>query len=180
MPPLANWQNFYMVVGPSAGALIGLQFVVLSLMASRPVGRPAPIAGATYATPTIVHFAAVLALSAIVCAPWSGAEPAAIAWGALGSTGVIYSMVTIRRMRSGTAYRPELEDWLCHAVLPFASYLALAASTAAVFFDAGWALFAVAAAALVLLFCSIHNAWDAVTYHVFVRAAGDTPPKAGS
>jgi hypothetical protein len=31
------------------------------------------------------------------------------------------------------------------------------------------ALFLVGTAALVLLFVGIHNAWDAVTYHVFVR-----------
>ncbi|MGC1451610.1 MAG: hypothetical protein WA830_16385 [Candidatus Sulfotelmatobacter sp.] len=31
------------------------------------------------------------------------------------------------------------------------------------------ALFGVAAAALLLLFIGIHNAWDAVTYHVFVK-----------
>jgi hypothetical protein len=34
------------------------------------------------------------------------------------------------------------------------------------------ALFAVAAAALLLLFVGIHNAWDAVTYHVFVKKGG--------
>lgn len=31
------------------------------------------------------------------------------------------------------------------------------------------ALFGVAAAVLLLLFIGIHNAWDAVTYHVFVK-----------
>jgi hypothetical protein len=30
-------------------------------------------------------------------------------------------------------------------------------------------LFVVATAAVLLLFVGIHNAWDAVTYHVFVR-----------
>jgi hypothetical protein len=30
-------------------------------------------------------------------------------------------------------------------------------------------LFANAAAAMLLLFIGIHNAWDAVTYHVFVQ-----------
>jgi hypothetical protein len=34
-------------------------------------------------------------------------------------------------------------------------------------------MFVVAAAALVLLFVGIHNAWDAVTYHVFMT----TPKK---
>ncbi len=36
-------------------------------------------------------------------------------------------------------------------------------------------LFGVGAAALVLLLTGIHNAWDAVTYHVFVRR--HTPPE---
>lgn len=36
MSALAGWQNFYAIVGSSAGALIGLQFVVLSLVASKP------------------------------------------------------------------------------------------------------------------------------------------------
>jgi hypothetical protein len=31
------------------------------------------------------------------------------------------------------------------------------------------ALFAVAASALLLLFIGIHNAWDAVSYHVFIN-----------
>jgi hypothetical protein len=30
-------------------------------------------------------------------------------------------------------------------------------------------LFGVGTAALLLLFIGIHNAWDAVTYHVFVK-----------
>jgi hypothetical protein len=29
MNPLTEWQNFYMIVGSSAGALTGLQFVVI-------------------------------------------------------------------------------------------------------------------------------------------------------
>jgi len=36
-------------------------------------------------------------------------------------------------------------------------------------------LFFVAAAALLLLFAGIHNAWDAVTYHIFVVSS--RPPK---
>jgi hypothetical protein len=41
-------------------------------------------------------------------------------------------------------------------------------------------LFAVGAAALLLLFVGIHNAWDAVTYHVFVNREGPTGPDAPS
>ena len=36
MPALTEWENFYVIVGSSAGALIGLQFVVITLIAERP------------------------------------------------------------------------------------------------------------------------------------------------
>ncbi len=36
MPELAKWDNFYVIVGSAAGALIGLQFVVLTLIADKP------------------------------------------------------------------------------------------------------------------------------------------------
>jgi hypothetical protein len=36
MTALAGWENFYVVGGSSAGALIGLQFVVMALIADMP------------------------------------------------------------------------------------------------------------------------------------------------
>jgi hypothetical protein len=61
------------------------------------------------------------------------------------------------------------EDWLFHVLLPFAAYTALVAAAGAAPSHLRTALFLVAAAALLLLFIGIHNAWDAVTYHVFVK-----------
>jgi hypothetical protein len=81
---LNGWENFYVIVGSSAGALIGLQFVVITLIAAKPISRVDAQAGSAFATPSVVHF--------------------------------------------------------------------------------------VGAAALLLLFIGIRNAWDAVTYHVFVRS----------
>ena len=37
--PIAAWESFYVIVGSSAGALIGLQFVVITLIADLPVAR---------------------------------------------------------------------------------------------------------------------------------------------
>jgi hypothetical protein len=50
MPELAAWDSFYVIVGSAAGALIGLQFVVMTLIAERPSIRTAE-AGAAFATP---------------------------------------------------------------------------------------------------------------------------------
>ena len=168
MPELAVWDSFYVIVGSASGGLIGLQFVVLTLVAQKPPIR-APEAGAAFATPTIVHFAAVLLLSALLRAPWYGFAPVRIIWGVVGLIGVLYAIEVARRMRTQTTYRPGLEDWSFHLLLPLAAYLLLALSALWAPADTRDALFAVGTAALLLLFVGIHNAWDAVVYHVFVN-----------
>jgi hypothetical protein len=168
MSAIAGWENFYVIVGSSAGALIGLQFVVMTLIATRPIGPGRSEGADAFATPTIVHFGAALLLSAIACAPWPGLLGPAISYKALGLLGMLYELIVIRRMRTQNAYKPVFEDWMFHAMVPFAAYATLAASAWQLVAHAVNAMFGVAAAALVLLFVGIHNAWDAVTYHIFV------------
>ena len=168
MSEFAEWDSFYVIVGSAAGALIGLQFVVLTLIAERPPLRAAD-AGAAFATPTIVHFGTALLLSAILRAPWQAVTPVAALWGLVGLSGAVYTGIVARRMRVQTAYRPVREDWLFHFVLPLAAYAVLVLSAFAAPSHTREALFGVGTAALLLLFIGIHNAWDAVAYHVFVR-----------
>jgi len=175
MTELTAWQNFYVIMGSSAGALIGLQFVVLSLVASRPGARPDADSGHAFATPTIVHFGAVLAMSALLTAPWRAIGAPAFLWGLSGLAGAVYTAIVMRRMRAQGTYRPEFEDWFFHVLLPLTAYLDLAVSACFVQHGLHDALIAVGGAALLLLFSGIHNAWDAVTYHVFVR----TPDREG-
>jgi hypothetical protein len=166
MPGFDEWESFYVIVGAAAGALIGLQFVVMTLLADRP---PAAEAGAAYATPQIVHFSAVLLLSALVRAPWHGIATAAVLWGLVGLCGFAYELVVTWRIGKQSTYRPEFEDWFFHVVLPLAAYALLAASSVAAFSHATEAQFALAAATLLLLFAGIHNAWDATIYHMAVK-----------
>ncbi len=176
MTALDGWDNFYVIVGSSAGALIGLQFVVMTLIADVPI-KDAERAGRAFATPTIVHFGTVLLLSALLSVPWHTVAAAAAVWGLLGLIGLIYAAMVARRMRLQTAYTPEFEDWLFHLLLPFAAYATLAGSAYAVRSNPRGALFGVAAAALLLLFIGIHNSWDAVTYHIFVHRKKPSEPE---
>ena len=169
MTALGEWGNFYVIVGSSAGALIGLQFVVMTLIAGRPVSRSEAQASDAFTTPSVVHFAVVLLLSAVGSAPWGGVGAVSVVWGLAGLGGLVYAAVVVRRMRAQTAYRPVFEDWLFHCLLPLATYAGLVCAAAAANFHARRALFLVAAAALLLLFVGIHNAWDTVTHLVFVR-----------
>jgi hypothetical protein len=168
---LAKWDNFYVIVGSAAGALIGLQFVVLTLIANRPSHGSAE-AGAAFGSPTVIHFSVVLFLSALLHAPWQTITIPAAIWGVLGAGGVIYSTVVVRRMRKQVAYTPVFEDWMFHCVLPFVAYAILAFSWFAAGSRTHEALFGVGSAALVLLFVGIHNAWDSIAYHVLVKIAG--------
>ncbi|MBV8812783.1 MAG: hypothetical protein JO033_29275 [Acidobacteriaceae bacterium] len=178
MSELVKWDSFYVIVGSAAGALIGLQFVVMTLIAERPPIRAAE-AGAAFATPTIVHFSSVLFLSALLRAPWQLITIAAALWGVAGFSGIAYAVIVARRMGKQDIYEPEFEDWLFHVVLPLAAYAVLAASAFAAPGYTRQALFGVGAAVLLLLFVGIHNAWDGVAYHVFVHR-NDTKAEQGS
>jgi hypothetical protein len=164
----AKWDSFYVIVGSAAGALIGLQFVVMTLIAQRPSIRGAD-AGAAFGTPTIVHFGTTLLLSALLRAPWQTIVTPAALWGLVGFGGVAYAAIVVRRMRRQTVYEPEFEDWLFHVALPVGAYALLALTAFAAPFLTREALFGVGAAVLLLLFIGIHNAWDATAYHVFVN-----------
>jgi ABC-type nickel/cobalt efflux system permease component RcnA len=169
MSPLNGWENFYVIVGSSAGALIGLQFVVMTLIAGRSVARGEAQAGDAFSTPSVVHFAVVLLLSAIISAPWDGIGTVVVLWGGVGLIGIVYVAIVARRMRAQTVYKPVFEDWLFHVLLPLAAYAMLTGSAFAARSSARTALFIVGAAALLLLFIGIHNAWDTVMHLVFVE-----------
>jgi hypothetical protein len=162
-----EWESFYVIVGAAAGALIGLQFVVMTLIADRPRKGVAQ-AAAAFASPTIVHFSVVLFVSAALRAPWHSITPFAVIWGLIGFGGALYTVNVIRRARRQIAYRPDLEDWLFHVLLPLFAYAALVVSAFAARSHEEEALFGVAGAVLLILYIAIHNAWDAVAYHVLV------------
>jgi len=157
------------IVGSSAGALIGLQFVAITLIAEGPAVPGQDRAGAAFATPTVIHFSTVMLLAAILSAPWHQVSNAAILWGAIGVIGFVYAIIVNSRMRAQKVYKPVFEDWLFHFLLPLAAYVLLAGAAFATRLNVDRALFGVAAASLLLLFIGIHNTWDAVIWHVFTQ-----------
>jgi len=177
MTILTGWENFYVIVGSSAGALIGLQFVVMTLLAERPIVPGQEKAGSAFATPTVIHFGTVLLLSAVISAPWQTVGIPAILWGLMGLIGIVYAAIVARRMRKQTVYQPVFEDWLCHALLPFAAYATMTGSAGAAYAYPHGAMFGIGVAALLLLFIGIHNAWDAVTYHVYSKKRPQREPR---
>jgi hypothetical protein len=174
MPPFVPWETFYVIIGSSAAALTGLQFVVIVLGAERQALGGGGVTRA-FATPTVVHFCAVLLVSAILSAPWPSLSGGAVALAGCGIAGIIYVVLVISHTRRQTAYRPVLEDWLGHAVCPLVAYSILLGAAATLVSKPTPSLFAIGGASLLLLFTGIHNAWDAVTYVASID--GGAPPK---
>jgi hypothetical protein len=160
---LAAWESFYVIVGSSGGALTGLQFVVMALVAeSRRKGSPDTIDA--FGTPTIVHFCMVLLVAAILSAPWPSLSSVEWLLGIAGAAGIGYIAIVTKRAHRQTDYRPVLEDWIWHNCLPFIAYATLLSGAVALVRYETAGLFAIAATSVLLLFIGIHNAWDTVTY----------------
>ena len=161
--PLAPWESFYVIVGSSAGALTGLQFVVIALIAEADAAA-SMLEVRAFGTPIVVHFCAVLFISAVLSAPWHALSNAGLVLGACGVAGIVYVIMVIRHARRQTGYSPDAEDWFWYFVLPLAGYASLLAAGILLEQHPAKCLHVIAAIALLLMFVGIHNAWDTVTY----------------
>ena len=160
---LGAWDSFYIIAGSCAGALTGLQFVVIALIADSRRRATTPEIAA-FGTPTVLHFCAALLVSALLTAPWPSLAGVQLALAACGITGLFYILIVIRRARRQNRYQPEMEDWIWHAALPLLAYLTLVVAAAILSRYPEAALALTAAMTLGLVFIGIHNAWDTITY----------------
>jgi hypothetical protein len=170
---LSLWQNFYVIVGAAAATLVGVQFVVIALIASMHTRSDMESVGA-FGTPTVVHLCSALAISAIMCAPWPSLLAVSVALVIGGIGGLGYALIVVRCARRQTIYVPVAEDWFWHAILPCAIYLAMTVAAAALLTFTKGALFVLGGASLCLLLLGIHNAWDSVTHIVFSALTTDS------
>ncbi len=163
LPPLSEWETFYVITGSSAAALTGLMFVVVALRTeARVEGAEGGVRA--FGSPTVVHFCAVLLVAAILSIPGQTISSLAVCMGAAGIAGLALSAWVVMQARRQKSYAPVLSDWIWHVALPFAAYASLVAAAVALSRLPAPALDMVAAAVLLLLFIGIHNAWDAAVW----------------
>src|SRR5258705_7973610 len=158
-----GWASYCLLVGSSAGALIGLLFVVATLTTN--MGRDQAVRGqAVYMTPTVFHLGVVLALSCITAVPRM--TPQATAWliGAGGLAGLGYATFSTVMIQRGKAKAPHWSDVWYYGAVPATMHLGLLATSAAIGCGVGGAIYALAALLIALLLVAIRNAWDLVTW----------------
>src|SRR3954465_9229398 len=121
LPPLSEWESFYVITGSSGAALTGLVFVVITLAADR-IPSSGQSTGA-FATPNVVHFALVLLIAAIMTIPRETATTLGLCLLGTAVGGATYAVTTVVNMRQQKNYTPVMEDWIFHAIFPVGAYL---------------------------------------------------------
>jgi hypothetical protein len=173
-PFLTAWSSFYLMTASSAAALTGLMFVVITLVTGAERLRSTSADGlSTFSTPTVMHFAAALLVSAILSAPWHSLVDPAILLGVAGLWGVIYVLRVSSRAKRLTNYSPDAEDWAFYSIFPFVAYGVILVGALMLPFIPGRALFWLAGGVALLIFMGIRNAWDVVT---FIATGGPNEP----
>lgn len=152
------------MTGSSAAALIGLMFIVITLVMGTERMRHAPDGIATFSTPTVMHFFAAFFVSATLSAPWPSLRQPAVLIGLAGLYGLVYVIRVMWRTKRLRTYTPDLEDWTWYTIMPLVAYGATLGGAITLRRVAGDALFALAGAVVLLIFIGIRNAWDVVTF----------------
>ena len=161
-----GWENFFLMAGGAAAVLIGLIFVVISLMGDRP--RDSVLAGSRlYMGPIVLGVSFVLALSAAALTPgitrpaFAGITTVIAVWGlarALMSTWGIG-----RRSRIGNENGHWTDVWFYGGFSIFI-YLSLAADAIAFWENWSWARYGLAIVITLGLLLAIRNEWDLITW----------------
>ncbi|MFL6764743.1 MAG: hypothetical protein ACJ8FO_06055 [Sphingomicrobium sp.] len=159
-----GWSEFYLLVGSAAAVLIGLIFVVMSLMQDR--SRSSVLAGSKlYMGPIVLGVSFVLVLSAAALTPGIGRCAFAAVAGLVapwGLTRAVMSIVGIRRRLSDGEVH-WTDPWF-YGIVPGVLYLALGLVALAFWRDWPWAHEGLAAVIIALLLSAIRNEWDLITW----------------
>ena len=157
-----GWNEFYLMAGGAAAVLIGLLFVVISLMQDRP--RSTMLSGSRlYMGPILLSVSFVLVLSAAALTPDLGPKCFAAVAGAIALWGLARGLIStmgIARLKDAVHWT----DLWYYGIIPSLLYLWLGVSTLVVWSGRWEAQYCIAAAVTALMLLAIRNEWDLITW----------------
>jgi hypothetical protein len=173
-----DWENFYILIGSAAGALIGLLFVVVTLTSNLERER-ALWASRLFMTPTVVMFSTVLVVGAIATAPRMSRAIQEVLIGGIAAAGLAYGAIIARDLfkRRREDRGMHWTDPVCYGLLPAVWFGALAIADISALGSPGLSAYAVGAVMIAMLLTGIRNAWDLITW---IAPRGGPPTTVGS
>jgi hypothetical protein len=158
-----GWDNFYLLIGGAAGGLIGLLFIVVTLLGGGD-GSLKLRAASVYMTPNVAHLAMLLTLSALAAAPrlTDPARAVIVIAGAIAC--MAFNGRALFMLGAGAINPSHWSDLWGYGVAPFVAALALAGSAATAWTSPEWAARGIALSMIAMLLLAVRNAWDLVTW----------------
>lgn len=166
---LAQWHEFYSLVGTASATMVGLLFVAASVGAGAFSGsRRAPLR--VFLSSSVVNFCSVLAASVLLLAPVENWLVLGGLVAACGLLGLAHACLALRdTVSDGLIAKIDLEDRIWYLVMPIVGYLFMAGSGAALALRLDQGCTALAVSTGLLLAVGIHNAWDITVWSVTRR-----------
>jgi hypothetical protein len=160
-----GWDGYFTLLGTAAAGLIGLLFVVVTLTSNYDRAK-AQRGQSIYMTPTMLHFAVVLSISAMTLVP--GLTPfratALLAVATLiGLVNTVWACLGIRMLGKGEE-PPHWTDFWLYGAAPAVIYVSLGAACVTFALGLDVAPHALGVLLLALLLLGIRNAWDLITW----------------
>jgi hypothetical protein len=159
-----HWGEFYLLAGSAAAVLIGLIFVVVTLMQDKP--RSTMMAGSKlYMGPVVLQVSFVLVLSAAALTPgitheaYAAVAAAVTVWGLYRG---VQSTIGINRLTGED--KPHWTDVWFYGVIPIFLFVALAEVAWGFWSEEEWAVNGIAVVNTAILLLAIRNEWDLVTW----------------
>jgi len=170
---LADWHEFYVLLGTAAAALVALLFVAVSIGTSILTPEAESRGNTrTFMSPVVFHFANILFLSLIALIPSQTWQSFGIVIGIASIGSIGYSaFIAVRIHRSAFS---DLADRMGYGAVPVLCYVAGLVSAWLLFHGRPAGLNLLAGAALLLLVVNIRNAWDLMVS--LARRVGQPPP----
>ncbi len=159
---LQDWHDFYLMVGPSAAALVGWLFVIATLTSG--FDRERAIRGSrVYSTPTVFHLGAIILLSAAALAPHLPVAALAATTIVAAVAGFFYCCYVGLELRSGRLDGHRLDFWY-YAFATGLAYVGLGVAGLLLAFGHAAGPWLLGGSLLAMLLIAIHNAWDLVCW----------------
>ena len=169
-----GWENFFLMAGGAAAVLIGLIFVVISLMSDRP--RSSVLAGSwLYMGPIVLGVSFVLALSAAALTPGIPRRAFAAITTLFAGWGLVRAVISTRGIGRLTFIGSEKVHWTdlwFYGIVPVLIYLAMGLVALAFWEAWSWAGYGLALVITAGLLLAIRNEWDLITW---ITPRGEAP-----
>jgi hypothetical protein len=170
-----HWSDFFLLVGSAAAVLIGLIFVVISLLQDR--SRSTVLAGSRlYMGPIVLGISFVLTLSAAALTPGVGRCAFAALTGIVAVWGLVRGIMSthgIQHLSHIDDGPPHWTDVWFYGLIPCVLYAAFGIVAVAYWRGWPWADYGLATAITAALLLAIRNEWDLITW---IAPRNDRPP----